>query len=64
MWPANRYQTPIEKAYRELPENKEQLCRWEHDERHYDYPPKKPDLLEMLRALSIPLEGVEYEEAA
>jgi len=64
MWPARFYETPIEQAFRELPQYKVQICLQEHDEAHYELPPDKPDLLMMLKALTIPLEGVEYEQAA
>ncbi len=60
-WPENDYRTPIEKAYRELPENKYQLCRWVHDDVHLEHlPPKKPDLIKMLAQLSV---GEEREAA-
>lgn len=58
MWPKRDYKTPVERRYRELPENKVQLCRDLHDLEHYQEPPEKPSREEMLGALSI-REGVE-----
>ena len=51
-FPANSYQTPLERLFRELPENKEQMCMYEHQLLHeLTEAPKKPSLEEMLRAL-------------
>lgn len=42
-WPASDYTSTLERTFRELPENKQQLCRWEHVERHAtEEPPIKP----------------------
>lgn len=63
-FPKKAYTTPLEKAYRDL--FTEQMCVWEHDSFHeFAVPPEKPDLLEMIAALTVPLEvEVEYAEAA
>jgi hypothetical protein len=51
-WPARDYTTPIEKEFRELPENKDEKCMAEHDERHRtERPPQKPSRDEMLLAI-------------
>lgn len=51
-YPACDYRTPVEKAFRELPTNKEELCMAEHDERHKtEQPPVKPSRDEMLLAI-------------
>jgi hypothetical protein len=53
LWPRRRYKSQLEKQFRDLPENKEQLCRWEHDLLHeFELPPEKPSLETMLVALS------------
>lgn len=53
-YPRSDYRTPTEKRFRELPENKELLCRAEHDERHAtEAPPQKPPREVMLGALAI-----------
>ena len=31
LWPRPDYTTPLERTYRELPENKIQLCRFQHE---------------------------------
>ena len=42
-WPRRNYTTPLEKRFRNLPENKELLPRCEHDELHATTePPEKP----------------------
>jgi hypothetical protein len=33
-FPKNHYRDTLESEFRELPENKQQLCRFEHDEIH------------------------------
>lgn len=50
-WPDRHYRTGLEKSFRELSANKERLCRAEHDERHQELPPEKPDPRFMLNAL-------------
>lgn len=51
-YPRNIYNTAIEKAFRELPDNKEQLCRCEHSDIHAtELPPEKPSVSEMRAAL-------------
>lgn len=52
-YPKRYYQTPVEKEFRELPENKERLCMAEHDLIHRtERPPQKPDRDEMLVAIN------------
>lgn len=52
-FPRAAYRTAVEKQFRELPVNKETLCRNEHNERHYSDPiPEKPDRNEMLQAIA------------
>jgi len=59
-YPRRDYRRGVEKRFRELPENKEQICRWEHDERHAtELPPEKPSREEMLRAIG----GAALQEA-
>lgn len=42
--------------FRNLPENKEQICRWDHQERHeVEEPPEKPSREQMLGALATAL---------
>lgn len=64
-WPAHYYRTPLEKDFRELPQNKELTCRDEHNEIHAtEYPPKKPSTQEMIQAISqVAIEGT-HEQAA
>lgn len=48
-WYSYDYKTPLEKKFRELPQNKEQICRAEHDEIHATQePPVKPSIDEMV----------------
>lgn len=52
-YPKNQYTTPVEREFRELPENKERMCMAEHDELHRtERPPQKPDREEMLLAIN------------
>jgi len=47
------YRTAVEKDFRELPENKEQLCRAEHEEIHATQPPpEKPSREQMIIAIA------------
>lgn len=42
-YPRVDYRGIIEAEFRVLPENKEQKCRWEHEQRHSsEQPPEKP----------------------
>lgn len=51
-WPSRQYRTPLEKEFRELPENKRQICRDLHNERHAtESPPEKPSRREMISAV-------------
>lgn len=52
-YPRKRYKSSVEKAFRQLPENREMLCRAEHDEIHATEPiPHKPSRVEMVQALA------------
>ena len=52
MYPKRDYSQPVEKAYRELPENKVQMCRHEHNELHATQePPLKPSIETMAEAV-------------
>ncbi len=51
-WPKKRYTTPLQREFRALPENREQLCMAEHREKHAtERPPAMPDRETMLRAI-------------
>ena len=51
-WPASDYKTPVERAFRNLPENIEEKCRNEHNERHAtEEPPEKPSIQYMAEAV-------------
>lgn len=53
-WPANKYITPLETAFRELEVNKVQMCQCLHRELHKEmFPPKKPSVSEMCLALMV-----------
>lgn len=57
-YPRRDYRTRVEKEFRELPENKEQLCRAVHNERHaMEGPPQKPSREEMLGAIALHLDN-------
>ena len=52
-WPKRRYKSQVEKEFRNLPENREMMCRAEHDELHAtERPPLKPSRQEMLQAIA------------
>ena len=51
VWPSNEYTAPLEQVYRELPENKVQLCRFQHDLEHQLDPPIKPSAEVMRQAV-------------
>lgn len=52
-YPGSDYKTVVERTFRELPENKQQLCRYEHDLLHLtEQPPEKPSRAEMIDAIS------------
>lgn len=52
-WPKKRYTTPVEREFRALPENQEQLCMAEHLDRHAnERPPQKPPREVMLQAIA------------
>ena len=51
-WPASDYKTPVERAFRNLPENIEEKCRFEHNERHAnEEPPVKPSIQYMAESI-------------
>jgi hypothetical protein len=51
-YPRRDYTDPIDKAFRNLPENTEEHCRWEHIEIHdEEKPPHKPSLETMVEAV-------------
>lgn len=50
-WPSPDYTSPVENKFRELPENKVQTCRDEHDQIHEADPPLKPSLEVMEHAI-------------
>lgn len=51
-YPRRMYQTPTEKRFRELDENKVRICRAEHDEIHAEWTiPEKPDFQVMKAAV-------------
>jgi hypothetical protein len=42
-YPAIDYSDIMGSEFRELPENKQQICRWEHEQKHaHELPPTKP----------------------
>jgi len=52
-YPACDYTTPIQKEFRELPENKEALCMYEHELKHRtETPPEMPTRDEMLMVIN------------
>lgn len=52
-WPRRDYKTSVEKEFRNLPQNKELMCRQEHDELHVtEQTPHKPKREEMLAAIA------------
>lgn len=51
-WPRNEYSTPVERIFRDLPENKVMLCRDLHDELHAEQDrSEKPSREEMMEAI-------------
>jgi hypothetical protein len=52
-YPRKAYRTSVERQFRNLPENKEQICAWLHVLEHLDNaPPEKPSRDEMLQAIA------------
>lgn len=52
-YPRVDYKSPVEKRFRELPENKFEVCRQMHDEIHaHDEPPMKPSIEVMRHAVN------------
>lgn len=52
-FPANDYKTPLERAFRDLPENKSEMCLRLHREVHStEQPPDKPSGEVMLEAIT------------
>lgn len=53
-YPRGDYDTPLEHKFRNLPENKQQICRYEHERIHFEQlPPTKPSFEVMEHAVSI-----------
>jgi hypothetical protein len=51
-FPSTDYQTPVERAFRNLPHNSTMMQRCDHDEFHAtNEPPEKPPLQEMARVV-------------
>lgn len=51
-WPRRIYKTALEREFRELPENKVQMCKWEHLDLHeFTFPPQKPNHRDMIKAI-------------
>jgi hypothetical protein len=51
-WPKADYKTPVEKKFRELPENKEPLCPEAHQNLHRsERAPRKPSRDQMVEAV-------------
>lgn len=46
-WPSTDYQTALEHTFRNLEENKVEVCRRMHDEIHAGPPPEKPSHAKM-----------------
>lgn len=52
-YPRRRYKTQVEREFRNLPENKVEMCRAAHTELHAtEQIPKKPGRDEMLQAIA------------
>lgn len=52
-FPKRDYQTRVERDFRELPENKAQLCRYEHNQIHATgVIPEKPSRGDMIQAIA------------
>ena len=52
-WPKSNYKTPIAQEFRNLPENKEKICRTVHNEQHStNVIPEKPSIAEMKKAIN------------
>lgn len=54
-YPGVDYSGIIDEEFRELPENKEQICRWEHDIKQVETPPEKPNRRYMLGRIATAL---------
>lgn len=53
-FPENRYVSKLDKQFRDLQDNTEQLCRDDHEYLHETtLPPKKPTPLEMVAAIAL-----------
>jgi hypothetical protein len=63
-YPKRLYQDSISKIFRNLPENKVEICRNLHNEIHQtESPPMKPGRQEMIDAIGRVVMGNEYGEA-
>lgn len=57
-FPRLDYRDIMSAEFRELPENKQQICRWEHEQRHAsEQPLEKPTREEMLGRIATALES-------
>lgn len=67
-WPRRAYRSIIEKAFRELEENKVRICRDEHNERHAtESPPDMPShqyMRQRVAAAALGASGVELGKTA
>ena len=53
-FPKNVYLDVVGSSYRELPQNKEQKCRWDHEELHkVEDGPEKPEEAQMLGEIAL-----------
>lgn len=53
-WPRKAYRSIIERAFRELDDNKERRCRQSHNDLHaMTPPPDKPPRAEMINAVNL-----------
>lgn len=53
-WPRRKYRDKTSRDFKNLPDNKVDLCRQVHDDIHAtEQPPKKPSRNEMLGALNV-----------
>lgn len=52
-WPRHDYKASVERKFRNLPENKRQICAFAHVLRHVnEAPPEKPSRDEMIAAIA------------
>lgn len=64
-WPSTEYQSALEHTYRNLDENKVEMCRRLHDIEHTLPPPDKPSQAEMFEVVDVAVqESAVYLSAA